>query len=74
MTTFVWGETPIDTIRELLNAADDAELDGQEFLSVYRAVNDGTNANLGCLTGYIDDEGRQRLYAAFNLTSGVRRS
>ena len=67
---FFWKGKPLGTIGALLDGAVDAEKEEQapEFLAAYRAANEHADANLGYIIGYLDEDSRRRMYAAYDLT------
>lgn len=69
IATFTWDGKPLPTFGELLDAANQAERDGKaaEFLAAYRAYAEHADENLGYLIGYMGDEDRQRMYAAYGI-------
>ncbi len=70
---FEWDGQPLPTIGELLSAADAAERAGraQEFLTAYRAHTPHADGNLGYIIGYMGDEDRARMYAAYALVHPI---
>lgn len=71
---FEWQGEPVNTIGELLDAAFEAERDGNAlaFLNAYREVNPHADVNLSYVIGYVEPAQRRgEMYEAFGLNHPV---